>query len=86
MNNSFQTFLERKYDEYQDTFNNKDLARQFIPYYGSDQRITVQFPGGTIKRGIVGATTGKRPCFLLLLTKRSISSSWLLDKKCKIIY
>jgi hypothetical protein len=37
------------------------------------------------KRGTVGVTTGWKPCFLLMLTKRSIGSSHTLSARDSIL-
>lgn len=65
-------------------FSPEDLSEKFVPYYNSGQRIEVEFPDGTIKRGTVGVTTGWKPIFILMLTKRSRGSSWSLHDSDKI--
>ena len=67
-----------------------ELSGKFIPYFRKGQRITVSFcdkDGKEYerKRGTVGITTGWKPVFLLMLTKRSHGSSWTLSDKDKII-
>mgnify|MGYP001603505588 CR=1 FL=1 len=80
--------IERKKREFGEKFDNSGLAENFIPYYNSGERIEVKFPDGSVKRGTVGVTTGWKPCFLLMLTSRSVGSSWTLhdgDKVVKIV-
>lgn len=66
-------------------FDQSALAPEFVPYFNSQQRIKVRFEYGEIKTGTVGITGGWKPCFLLMLTKRSIGSSWCLSSKDTII-
>lgn len=85
MKRSFKEFLQRKENEYKN-FNDSDLNRDFIHAFESGKRVEVCFVGsdGQIyetKRGTLGITTGWKPCFLLMLTKRSISSSYTIGKK-----
>lgn len=83
MRNYQETIRTRK-DKYAN-FDESALAPEFIPYFNSQERIKVQFEYGEIKTGTVGITTGWKPCFLLMLTKRSIGSSWGLSSKDTII-
>lgn len=82
--------LERK-QKYGKQFSSKDLDRRFVRYYESGERIKVTYKYGKInpeievKTGTVGITTGWKPVFLLILTSRSLSSSWILDKSVKKI-
>lgn len=80
----FEDLLVSKREEHGSKFDDSHLAKEFIPFFNSGARIEVEF-GGEIKRGTVGVTSGWRPMFLLMLTKRSIGSSYLLDNKCKIL-
>ena len=86
----YQDYLTRKKREYRENFNDVDLNKNFIPYYESQERITVKFCNKQgkeyeRKRGRIGITTGWRPCFLLMLTTRSIGSSYTIGKKDKVI-
>lgn len=78
-------FVERKKREFGEKFDNSELAENFIPYYNSGERVEVKFSYGDIKRGTIGITTGWKPCFLLMLTKRSMGSSWTLSGKDKVV-
>lgn len=80
----YQETIRNRKDKYTN-FDESDLAPEFIPYFNSQERIKVQFEYGEIKTGTVGITTGWKPCFLLMLTKRSIGSSWCLSSKDTII-
>ena len=62
-----------------------DIAKKFIPYYESQKRIKVKFSYGETKGGTIGMTTGWKPVFILMLTSRSIGSSYILTDKEKII-
>ncbi len=87
----YKTYIARKMNEYGKEFNPKDLAVQFIPYYESGQRVEVGFVSSSTgkvyetKRGTIGVTTGQQPVFILMLTKRSMGSSYTLSAKDKII-
>jgi hypothetical protein len=81
---NYQDYLKRKTAQYGDKFDPSDLAPAFVPFFENGQRIEVDL-NGEIKRGTVGITTGWRPVFLLVLTKRSLGSSWTLDPSCKIL-
>ena len=80
----FDDFLNRKRQQHGDKFDPSLLAAKFVPYYNSGQRVVVRF-GEEYKRGTIGVTTGWRPVFILLLTKRSRGSSWVLSKYEEII-
>lgn len=89
MQKSFNEYLKRKSKEYGDNFSDSGLAKQFIPYYESQERIEVDFTSldGEVyetKRGTIGVTTGWVPCFILMLTKRSSGSSYTLRERDKI--
>lgn len=86
---NYTDFIVLKKIKYGSRFNSSDLAPQFIPYYNSQLRIEVGFTsGGKIyekKWGTVGVTTGWKPVFLLMLTKRSLGSSYILRKEDVIL-
>lgn len=84
MKRDFNSYIVSKIAQYGDKFDSSDLATQFIPYYRSQQRIEVDM-GYEIKRGTIGITTGWKPCFLLMLRKDSIGSSYTLKNTDKII-
>lgn len=77
--------IKRKKKEFGEKFDGSGLAENFIPYYNSGERVEVEFSYGEIKRGTIGITTGYKPCFLLMLNKRSMGSSWTLSDKDKIV-
>lgn len=81
---SYEEFIEKKQREYPDTFDSSNLSEKFIPYFESGQRIAVKF-GDIIKTGTVGVTTGWQPVFLLILTKRSMGSSYTLSDRNEIV-
>lgn len=68
-----------------DNFDASDLNPLFIPYFNNQKRIEVKFSWGEIKRGRVAVTSGWKPGFLLMLTSRSIGSSYILDKDVEFI-
>lgn len=89
---SYKEMIERRKKEFGDKFDDSDLNPSFVEAYESQNRVTVEFDNGipagikgTTKRGTIGVTTGWRPCFLLMLTKRSIGSSWTIGKYDKVV-
>ncbi len=80
----FNDYIERKQREYGKSFDPSDLNKSFIPAFNSGERVTVDF-GYEKKRGTIGVTTGWKPVFLLMLTKRSRGSSYTIGKDDKII-
>lgn len=81
---SFSEYLNEKKMQYGDKFDSSELDKRFIPYFENGQRIEVETMGMR-KRGTIGITTGWRPAFLLMLTKRSLGSSYTLGKDDKIV-
>ncbi len=80
MTTKFNQYLFRRMAEHGDKFNSGDLNRVFVPAFNSERRVTVSFRnenGEEIDRksGYIGATTGWKPVFLLLASKRSSGSS-----------
>jgi hypothetical protein len=84
---NYQKYLDRKNRE--SKFDPSDLAKQFIPYYESGQRIEVEFDGwgeeDKIQRGYVGVTTGWKPAFILVRKVNSLGSDMILREKDKIL-
>jgi len=90
MQRNYQEYITRGKAKHGDKFTESDLAPQFVDYFNSQQRIEVEFRNAEgkvyeTKRGRVGATTGWRPCFLLMLTTRSIGSSYTLGKNDRVV-
>jgi hypothetical protein len=81
----YDEFLARKKREYGDRFDASSLDERFIPYFNSGRRIEVSLDIFGVKRGTVGVTTGWRPVFLLILTKRSTGSHITLGAKDIIV-
>lgn len=71
--------LNRRRAEYGDKFDSSELAEKWVPGYCTGERVRVRFPWGEVKTGTVGVTTGWRPAFILILTRRSLGSSLILD-------
>jgi len=80
----FTDFLNRKCQQYPTNFDASDLNPDFIEAFNCGNRITVDF-GYEKKRGTIGVTTGWKPVFLLMLTKRSISSFYTISKTDRIV-
>jgi hypothetical protein len=85
MTRDFTAFLIRKAEEYPQQFDSSDLAQKFVPAYKSGERIKVKFTSGEVRTGTVGVTTGWKPVFILMLTRRSHGSSYVLDNTAEII-
>ncbi|HHT9136783.1 MAG TPA: hypothetical protein ACFYEK_05990 [Candidatus Wunengus sp. YC60] len=64
--------------------DNSNLNPDFTRYYENGKRIEVDF-GYEKKRGTIGKTTGWKPSYLLMLTKRSTGSSYLISKDNKVV-
>lgn len=85
MQRNFNQLVTAKQQEYSAKWDASDLAPQFIEYFESGQRVEVEFSYGETKRGTIGITTGWKPVFLLMLTKRSRGSSDTLGKDDKVL-
>lgn len=91
MHDDFKEYCARKSAQYGDKWDPSDLNPAFIPYFNSGERVEVAFcssDSGKVyetKRGTISVTTGYKPVFLLMLTRRSIGSSYTIGKKDKII-
>ena len=85
MNEIIKEILKKKKEQFGSKASVKDLAEQFAEYWESGERIKVKFSYGETKTGTVGITTGRSPVFILMLTKRSVGSSWTLSKEDKIV-
>jgi hypothetical protein len=81
---NFNDYLARQKRRWGKKFDPSELNKEFIPYFENQQRIEVDF-GYETKRGRIGVTTGWCPCFLLMLTKRSIGSCYIIDKNDKVL-
>ena len=86
----YDEFIQRKRSQFGSKFDPSDLNTSFIGAFNSQERITVEFSygAGTIfvaLRGRIGVTTGWKPCFLLMLTRRSIGSSYTINENARII-
>jgi hypothetical protein len=83
--------VQRGRREHGDKWNPADLdaAAQFVPYFGTRQRIKVSRGYGDgephVRTGHVSRTTGWRPSFLLMHRSNSIGSSDLLCPEDQII-
>ena len=84
MNKAFDDYCARLRAKHGDKFSDGGLAHKFRPYFRG-RRIKVRFTCGTVKSGTVSGTTGWRPSLMLMLTKRSIGSSWLLSDADEIL-
>ena len=81
---NYNDYVNFKKQYYGKKFDYSDLSKQFVDYYENQWRIEIK-TNGEIKRGRVGISTGWKPSFLLMLTTRSLGSSYLLSDKDEII-
>ena len=81
---TYEAYIASKRYEYGTQFDASDLDTRFARYYHTGTRIKVE-TCGMVLTGTVGATTGWRPCFLLMRTKRSMGSPWTLGSRDRII-
>jgi hypothetical protein len=82
---NYKETVTRKQREHGEKFSTEALNPDFIPYYENQKRVEVDF-GYEKKRGTIGITTGWKPCFLLMLTKRSLGSSYTIGKADKVVW
>ena len=80
MKRNYKEYVDNKLKQYGSKFDTSDLNEEFIPYFENGERIIVKFSYGEVRRGTIGVTTGHKPCFLLMLTKRSLGSSYTINK------
>ena len=85
MSTKYEAYVQRGKAQWGKKFSQAKLAKKFIPAYNNGRRIRVKFSTGEVLSGTVGATTGWRPTFLLILTSRSMGSSWTLSGKDRIV-
>jgi hypothetical protein len=84
--NRFYDYLQRKSAQHGNKFNPSDLEsadKNAIMAYDTGKKVVVFFRNSKgklydIKSGYIGITTGWKPCFLLMRTKRSMGSSWTI--------
>ena len=82
---SYQKFLEKGRQDWGDKFSDENLNPAFIPFFENGKRIEVEFPWGERKRGRIGVSTGWMPIFLLMLTRRSMGSSWTIRENERVV-
>lgn len=87
---SYQDFIDRKKREHGKKFSEKNLNRDFIPYFENGARVEVSFRTKEgkeywVKKGRIGTTIGHEPCFLLMLKTRSVGSIFIIGKNDKIL-
>ncbi len=80
MKTEFEVFCARKRVQYGDKFDPSELDARFVPAFNFGKRVRVNFYGTDVKTGTISVTSGWKPVFLLMLTARSITSSWVLGK------
>lgn len=77
MKTRYEELLERGKQRYGDKFDPSDLDPDFVNWYNCQDRIKLAYrpdPTWTVT-GTIGVTTGWKPVFLIMRTKRSIGSS-----------
>jgi hypothetical protein len=85
----YEAYCERKTAEYGARFVRPSGSAELVAAFNDGGRYEVDINGPGferyVKRGRVGITTGWQPCFLLMLTRRSMGSSITLDAKSVIL-
>ena len=81
---NYDQYITSKQHQYGAQFDASDLDPRFARYYHTETRIKVE-TCGMVFTGTVGATTGWKPCFLLMRTKRSMGSPWTLGPRDRIL-
>ena len=89
MKRNYNAVISRRKMEYPGSFDACNLNQSFVHAFESQDRVTVEFrtADGTVyetKRGRIGVTTGWKPCFILMLTTRSIGSMWCIGPNDRI--
>lgn len=82
---NYKEMIYCKKSEYGDKFSDESLSQKFVPYFESGERIKIRFSHSEVKSGIVNVTTGWVPCFIPIITSRSLGSSYTLSDKDEII-
>lgn len=80
----YQAYIQRKQLEFGIEFDPSDLDPRFIEPFNRQNRIIAYIYGQRV-RGIVGVSTGWKPVFLLMLTRQSRGSSYVLDQDAKLV-
>jgi hypothetical protein len=80
---NYQEMIETKKAKFSN-FSDENLNPNFTKYYENGKRIEVDF-GYETKRGTIGITTGGKPCFLLMLRRDSVGSSYTIGKGDKVV-
>jgi hypothetical protein len=83
----YESFVARGKATWGRKFSQASIAKKFVPAYNYGQRIRVRFHGSDkmVLSGTVGVTTGWKPAFLLMQTKRAIGSPWTLSNRDRIV-
>ncbi len=66
-------------------FKPPDVPAWVVRAYDQRQRVKVRFYGTEIKSGTIGMSTGWQPVALLILTSRSMGSSWIIDQRTELL-
>jgi hypothetical protein len=80
----YEMYCGRQRAKFGKRFEETGLAKKFVRYFNSRERIKVDYYG-EVMTGTVAATTGWIPCFLLMRTSRAIGSGVTLNAETKIL-
>jgi len=75
----YEEYLARGRAKHGERFNPPAPTGEFVDAFNSGERVTVQFGYGETKRGTIGITSGWMPCFLLMLRRDSIGSTYTIS-------
>lgn len=81
----YEQLVQRGRERHGERFEESDLAPEFRPYFRTGQRVRVRYSYGEEVTGTIGASTGWRPCFLLMRTARSVGSSYVLGTRDHVV-
>lgn len=83
----YENYVNRKKVEYGEKFSDENINKAFITAFnnGDTFRVKVDFGYDKPIWGYIGATTGWKPCFLLLRKRGQHGSSETISQDAKII-
>ncbi len=86
----YEDYVVRGKAKHGERFSQSGLSQQFVNAYNTGEGISVAFVSSEgevyeVRRGTVGATTGWRPCFLLMGCKSDHGSCYTLSDRDRIV-
>ena len=86
-NTRFAGFLAGKKEQHGVNFDASDLNPNCVSHYnaGRLRRVKVRFSYGEERWGVIGVTTGHKPCFLLMRNRTAVGSSDTIGPNDQIV-